>query len=85
MRNLRYTYVYLTIFLSIKDRIYLKHKWPIFSKLLHHYNLFQRNWSISCGENQESFRISIKKEDKGLVSTHMHDKVKIGDVLEVQY
>ena len=45
----------------------------------------KRNWSISCGENQETFRISIKKEDKGLVSTHMHDNVKIGDVLEVQY
>ena len=43
----------------------------------------KRNWSISCGENQETFRISLKKEDKGLVSTHMHENVKIGDVLEV--
>ena len=43
----------------------------------------KRNWSISCGENQDSFRISVKKEDKGLVSTYMHEKVMIGDVLEV--
>ena len=43
----------------------------------------KRNWSISCGENQDTFRISVKKEDKGLVSTHIHEKVKIGDVLEV--
>lgn len=43
-----------------------------------------RCWSISgYDENLESYRISIKKEPQGLASTWMHERLAVGDALDV--
>lgn len=43
----------------------------------------RRNYSLSQAANGESLRISVKREQGGVVSSHLHDKVQVGDVLEV--
>ena len=42
-----------------------------------------RNYSVSCAPGEGHYRISVKREDGGLVSNHLHDVVKEGSVLEV--
>ena len=47
-----------------------------------------RNYSISCGENAQEFRISVKKENAppehpGIISNHLHKEVQVGNMLEV--
>jgi nitric oxide dioxygenase len=41
----------------------------------------KRNYSISQAANGETYRISVKREDKGLASGHLHDTIRVGDVL----
>lgn len=43
----------------------------------------RRNYSISNSNNGKYYRISVKKEAGGRVSTHLHDSVEIGHVLEI--
>ncbi|MFC5757841.1 NO-inducible flavohemoprotein [Rhizobium sp. GCM10022189] len=44
----------------------------------------KRNYSISCGPNNELYRISVKREEKGQGgSLYLHDSAKIGTILEV--
>ncbi|MGM0845538.1 MAG: NO-inducible flavohemoprotein [Bacillota bacterium] len=49
--------------------------------------LFNRQYSLSSAANTEFFRISVKREaehsPEGKVSTYLHDKLSVGDVLEV--
>ena len=47
-----------------------------------------RNYSISCGEKKEKFRISVKREvgergALGKVSNFLHDGIQQGDELKV--
>jgi len=42
-----------------------------------------RNYSLSDEPNEEKYRITVKKEMDGVASTYLHDKVVVGDVLEV--
>ena len=43
----------------------------------------RRNYSLSQAANGRSYRISVKREEGGLVSTYLHDGVNVGDVLDV--
>jgi nitric oxide dioxygenase len=43
----------------------------------------RRNYSLSQAANGRSYRISVKREAGGLVSNYLHDRVKVGDVLNV--
>jgi len=43
----------------------------------------KRNYSISCAPNDESYRISVKREDHGLASGWLHDNARPGMVLKV--
>lgn len=43
----------------------------------------RRNYSLSTASNGQFYRISVKKEHGGLVSNHLHDKVKVGEVLSL--
>ncbi|OJU53146.1 MAG: nitric oxide dioxygenase [Brevundimonas sp. 67-6] len=43
----------------------------------------KRNYSISCAPNDETYRISVKREDKGLASGWLHDNARVGMVLKV--
>lgn len=43
----------------------------------------RRNYSISCSPNNEYYRISVKREDKGVVSNYLHNQVQVGDRLRV--
>lgn len=43
----------------------------------------KRNYSISNAANGETYRISVKREPKGLVSGWLHDHAGIGTVLKV--
>lgn len=42
-----------------------------------------RNYSLSCGENSESLRISVKKE--GSFSQFLHQKAEVGGDLQVYF
>ncbi|ATB38294.1 nitric oxide dioxygenase [Cystobacter fuscus] len=43
----------------------------------------RRNYSLSAVPNGESYRISVKREPNGKVSNHLHDRVGVGDSLEL--
>ena len=41
----------------------------------------KRNYSISAGPSDQTYRISVKREDLGAASRHLHDQIQVGDVL----
>lgn len=43
----------------------------------------KRNYSISSASNGATYRISVKREPKGLASGWLHDEVQVGMVLKV--
>lgn len=43
----------------------------------------RRNYSLSAVPNGESYRISVKREPNGKVSSYLHDRVGVGDSLEL--
>ncbi|WNG25940.1 NO-inducible flavohemoprotein [Cystobacter fuscus] len=43
----------------------------------------RRNYSLSAVPNGESYRISVKREPSGKVSNYLHDRVGVGDSLEL--
>ncbi|MEZ0111153.1 ferredoxin-NADP reductase/MOSC domain-containing protein YiiM/ferredoxin [Catenulispora sp. EB89] len=42
-----------------------------------------RNYSLSGQPGAETYRISVKQEPHGAASTYLHQRVKVGDVLDV--
>ena len=42
-----------------------------------------RNYSLSCSPMASMYRITVKKEEDGKVSSYLHDDVKKGQVLEI--
>ncbi|MEG0307858.1 MAG: FAD-binding oxidoreductase [Clostridium sp.] len=42
-----------------------------------------RQYSLSMKPGEEFYRISVKREEKGLISRHLHDNVNVGDMVEV--
>ena len=40
-----------------------------------------RQYSLTTSPNGNSYRIAVKREDKGLVSNHLHDSINEGDVV----
>mmetsp|Transcript_2195 Transcript_2195/g.3743 ORF Transcript_2195/g.3743 Transcript_2195/m.3743 type:complete len:418 (+) Transcript_2195:73-1326(+) len=42
-----------------------------------------RHYSVTNIPSTESYTIAVKKEPEGLVSTHMHDRVAVDDVIQV--
>ena len=42
-----------------------------------------RNYSLSDEPSEDRYRITVKKEVDGVASSYLHDKVVVGDVLEV--
>lgn len=42
----------------------------------------KRNYSISAGPSEQTYRISVKREDLGAASRYLHDKIQVGDVLQ---
>jgi nitric oxide dioxygenase len=43
----------------------------------------KRNYSISSAPNDETYRISVKREPRGIASSWLHDQAEVGQVLEV--
>jgi nitric oxide dioxygenase len=53
-------------------------------KLVVNDNKVKRNYSISCGPNDEYYRISVKREANGDGgSRYLHDEAHVGTILEV--
>lgn len=42
----------------------------------------KRNYSISCGPNNEHYRITVKREVDGEASIFLHDRAEVGTVVE---
>jgi ferredoxin-NADP reductase/MOSC domain-containing protein YiiM len=42
-----------------------------------------RNYSLACAPAGGTFRIGVKREPQGLVSTFIHQNLKIGDLVEI--
>lgn len=43
----------------------------------------RRNYSLSQAANGKNLRISVKRQTGGVVSNHLHDKIAVGDVIDV--
>ncbi|MCP1231854.1 NO-inducible flavohemoprotein [Acetobacter indonesiensis] len=43
----------------------------------------RRNYSISSSPGEDHYRISVRRQDGGVVSSWLHDSVKEGDILQV--
>ncbi len=43
----------------------------------------RRNYSLSDAPGKPYYRISVKREPSGLASNYLHDKVQVGDVVEL--
>ncbi|MGO4382248.1 NO-inducible flavohemoprotein [Pseudoduganella sp. RAF19] len=43
----------------------------------------RRNYSLSAAPNGKTYRISVKREEGGLVSNHLHGSVKEGDTVDL--
>jgi nitric oxide dioxygenase len=43
----------------------------------------RRNYSLSAAPNGRSYRISVKREVEGQVSGFLHDRVKVGDTIDL--
>ena len=41
-----------------------------------------RTYSLSMFPNENIYRISVKKVDGGLISTYLHENLKVGDSIE---
>ena len=54
-----------------------------FSVALPDRGTYRRNYSISAAPNDETYRISVKREPGGMVSGWLHDAVAPGDTLRV--
>jgi ferredoxin-NADP reductase/predicted pyridoxine 5'-phosphate oxidase superfamily flavin-nucleotide-binding protein len=44
-----------------------------------------RTYTVSSAPNDDTYRLSIKKESNGRVSSFMHDQLKVGDVIQAKY
>ena len=42
-----------------------------------------RNYSLSDEPSENKYRITVKKELEGVASSYLHDKVEVGDILEI--
>jgi ferredoxin-NADP reductase/MOSC domain-containing protein YiiM/ferredoxin len=42
-----------------------------------------RNYSMSDVPGAGTYRVSVKREEKGVVSSYLHDHVHVGDILEI--
>lgn len=43
----------------------------------------RRNYSISSAPNGTTYRISVKREARGIISRHLHDRIEEGDIIDV--
>ena len=43
----------------------------------------RRNYSLSAAPNGQSLRISVKRQEGGLASNHLHEQVQVGDLIDV--
>lgn len=43
----------------------------------------RRNYSLSAASNGRTYRISVKREPGGLVSSHLHDRMQVGSRIEL--
>lgn len=43
----------------------------------------RRNYSLSAAPNGQTYRISVKRENGGLASNHLHDDVQVGSSIQV--
>ena len=46
------------------------------------YKGVMRTYSLSMIPNEKMYRISVKKVPNGLISSYLHDKLELGDVIE---
>lgn len=44
-----------------------------------------RSYSLSCGQNTDFYRVSIKREPHGAASNYLCNKLTVGDVLDVSF
>lgn len=54
---------------------------PIEFRIDGHDQSIKRTYSLSNEPGQGRFRISVKRESHGIVSRHLHDNVKVGDIV----
>ena len=73
--------------LKFKAGQYLSIRFPKGSITNINYDIL-RNYSLSCGENSDHYRITVKKEAKlkakpGIISNFLHNNMQEGDELEI--
>ena len=54
---------------------------PIEIRIDGHDQVFKRTYSLSNAPGEGRYRISVKREARGLVSRYLHDNVAVGDII----
>jgi len=44
----------------------------------------RRTYPLSSGPGRDRYRISVKREPKGIASSHLHDRVETGEIIEAR-
>jgi len=47
------------------------------------YDEHNRNYSLTGCSNQDMYKITVRRIDDGIVSTHLHDNTEEGDIIQV--
>lgn len=54
---------------------------PVYLSIPGQQGVVERTYSLSNSPADSHYRISVKREQQGLVSRHLHDEVQVGDVI----
>jgi ferredoxin-NADP reductase/predicted pyridoxine 5'-phosphate oxidase superfamily flavin-nucleotide-binding protein len=55
---------------------------PLYLSVPGQGDVVERTYSLSNSPADSHYRISVKREEQGLVSRHLHDEVRIGDLIQ---
>jgi len=47
-------------------------------------SFIERTYSLSNSPTDEYYRISVKRDNKGIGSQHLHDAIQVGDVIQAK-
>ncbi len=65
-------------------RFYAGQHLPIQLPLSEDKPAIERTYSLSNSPMDDYYRISVKREDKGIGSQHLHDTIQVGDVIQAK-
>ncbi|MEO9274683.1 pyridoxamine 5'-phosphate oxidase family protein [Marinomonas sp. 5E14-1] len=65
-------------------RFYAGQHLPITLPVFEGKSSIERTYSLSNSPMDDHYRISVKREEKGIGSSYLHDTIKVGDIIEAR-